>query len=401
MDIQRIRSHFPILCHTRQPFVYFDNSATTQKPQAVIERISRYYTFENANINRGSYPLSRQSSQLYQHARQTVKSWIGASDEDEIIFTKGCTESVNLAAWAVFSKLIRAGDNIVVTELEHSSNYFPWKSCCRNADVQFREASVNSDGSLQWKSLFSLADQHTRLIAISAMSNVTGFRPDIQAIIDEAHSRRIMVLIDAAQEIPHHIVSVTSLGCDFLCFSGHKLYGPMGIGVLYMQKKYSGHLLPLLSGGGAIIPGQDGTYAYRSGPDKYEAGTQHIAGALGLEAALEYLEEQNFQGALLPYEVSLARYLHRKLAEIPRVHLIGDDDSSPVISFAVNGFGPYDIATALSAHGIALRCGAHCAYPLMQRLGVPGLCRVSLAFYNTFEEIDYFTDILRFVCGRL
>lgn len=401
MDIQRIRSQFPILCSTSQPFVYFDNSATTQKPQTVIDRITRYYSRENANINRGSYPLSNQAARLYRQARQTVKSWIDASDEDEIIFTKGCTESVNLAAQAVFSRLVRAGDNIVVTQLEHSSNYFPWKACCQNANVQFREALVSPEGSLKPDSLFSLTDEHTRLIAISAMSNVTGFRPDIPAIIEEAHRRRILVLIDAAQEIAHHPVSVTWLGCDFLCFSGHKLYGPMGIGVLYMEKKYADQLSPLLVGGGAISPGPEGMYAYRQSPDKFEAGTQHIAGALGLEAALAYLKEEDFQGSLLPYEASLACYLHQKLASIPGVHIFGEDPSSPLVSFTVSGFGSYDIATALAAHGIALRCGAHCAYPLMQCLGVPGLCRVSLAFYNTLEEIDYFTDVLRSVCRRI
>ena len=242
MDVTEIRRDFPILNQEGKPLVYLDNGATTQKPQAVIDRLCRYYSMENSNIHRGSYPLSSQASRMYERARETVRSWVDAEYGEEIVFTKGCTESVNLAAAAVFETYVCPGDNVIVTELEHSSNYFPWKNQCEKKCAQFRVALAQTDGSLRAEDVLDQMDSRTRLIAVTAMSNVTGFCPDVDRIIREAHKRGVLVLIDAAQAVVHRAISVRQMKCDFLCFSGHKIYGPMGIGVLYGRKIGRAHV---------------------------------------------------------------------------------------------------------------------------------------------------------------
>lgn len=399
MNAEEIRRDFPIFGLREQPFVYLDNGATSQKPRRVIERLARYYAQENANIHRGGYPLARQAEEMYSQARETIARWIGAEGPDEIIFTRGCTESVNLAAEALFQGRIGLGDNVIVTELEHSSNYFPWKARCEAHGVQLRAARARPDGSLDAEEIFRLMDRKTRLIAVTAMSNVTGFRPDIRRIAGTAHENGALMLADGAQEIAHHPVSVKELGCDFFCFSGHKVYGPMGVGVLYGRREILRELPPVLYGGGMITEGGSGAFCCREAPEKFEAGTQDIAGALGLEAAVDYLREKG-ERELFLRERELAVYLRKRLGEVQGLHIIGAERDCPTAAFFMDGFGSYDIGVMLAGKGIAIRCGAHCAYPFMRRLGKESLCRITLSFYNTKEEIDYTADCLQAIGRR-
>ena len=444
MDVTEIRRDFPILNQEGKPLVYLDNGATTQKPQAVIDRLCRYYSMENSNIHRGSYPLSSQASRMYERARETVRSWVDAEYGEEIVFTKGCTESVNLAAAAVFETYVCPGDNVIVTELEHSSNYFPWKNQCEKKCAQFRVALAQTDGSLRAEDVLDQMDSRTRLIAVTAMSNVTGFCPDVDRIIREAHKRGVLVLIDAAQAVVHRAVSVRQMKCDFLCFSGHKIYGPMGIGVLYGRKMYLEEMAPYLYGGDMVVKGDRGEVSYKKSPSKYEAGTQDIAGALGLEAALLYLNSRGFE-EMIQYEAELGAYLRERLEAVKGVHVIGEPavrqplsgrsepqpqsggsepqpqsggsvpqpqsggsepqlqsggSVPPIAVFETDKLGAYDIGVLLANSGIAVRCGSHCAYPLMKRMGKESLCRVSLSFYNTKQEIEYMAERLERICGR-
>lgn len=444
MDVTEIRRDFPILNQEGKPLVYLDNGATTQKPQAVIDRLCRYYSMENSNIHRGSYSLSSQASRMYERARETVRSWVDAEYGEEIVFTKGCTESVNLAAAAVFETYVCPGDNVIVTELEHSSNYFPWKNQCEKKCAQFRVALAQTDGSLRAEDVLDQMDSRTRLIAVTAMSNVTGFCPDVDRIIREAHKRGVLVLIDAAQAVVHRAISVRQMKCDFLCFSGHKIYGPMGIGVLYGRKMYLEEMAPYLYGGDMVVKGDRGEVSYKKSPSKYEAGTQDIAGALGLEAALLYLNRRGFE-EMIQYEAELGAYLRERLEAVKGVHVIGEPavrqplsggsepqpqsggsvpqpqsggsvpqlqsggsepqtqsggSVPPIAVFETDKLGAYDIGVLLANSGIAVRCGSHCAYPLMKRMGKESLCRVSLSFYNTKQEIEYMAERLERICGR-
>ena len=444
MDVTEIRRDFPILNQEGKPLVYLDNGATTQKPQAVIDRLCRYYSMENSNIHRGSYPLSSQASRMYERARETVRSWVDAEYGEEIVFTKGCTESVNLAAAAVFETYVCPGDNVIVTELEHSSNYFPWKNQCEKKCAQFRVALAQTDGRLRAEDVLDQMDSRSRLIAVTAMSNVTGFCPDVDRIIREAHKRGVLVLIDAAQAVVHRAISVRQMKCDFLCFSGHKIYGPMGIGVLYGRKMYLEEMAPYLYGGDMVVKGDRGEVSYKKSPSKYEAGTQDIAGALGLEAALLYLNSRGFE-EMIQYEAELGAYLRERLEAVKGVHVIGEPavrqplsgrsepqpqsggsepqpqsggsvpqpqsggsepqlqsggSVPPIAVFETDQLGAYDIGVLLANSGIAVRCGSHCAYPLMKRMGKESLCRVSLSFYNTKQEIEYMAERLERICGR-
>lgn len=384
------RKDFPIFRGKKRTLVYLDNGATTQKPDQVISRISQYYTSENANIHRGLYPLSSQAEELYGAARETVRAWIDAESAEEILFTKGTTESINMAAAGLFESWIGKGDNVIVTELEHLANYLPWKRLCEKNGVQLRMGECQGDGSLDSEAVLKLMDKNTKLIAITAMSNVTGFRPPIEKIIHQAHRNNTMVLVDGAQEAAHSRLSVRKLQCDFLCFSGHKVYGPMGTGVLYGKRHCLERMDPFLYGGGMA----DGL------PWRYEAGTQNIGGVLGLAEALNYLERKNDFKKLKEHERELSVYLRKRMREISGIHLVGPDIISPILSFETRAYSSYDLGALLAAKGIAIRCGAHCAWPLMERLKKESVCRISLAFYNTKREMDYVADCLEEICGK-
>ena len=398
MDISRIREDFPIFQNQIQPFVYMDNGATAQKPLAVVERLRNFYLYENSNIHRGSYPLSSHASNMYEKARECIRDWIDAEYADEIVFTKGSTEAINLAACALFEAWVRPGDNVIVTELEHSSNFFPWKHWCERSGADFHVAEADKDGSLDAQAVLSLIDGRTKLVAVTAMSNVTGFRPSLDIMIREAHRQGARVLVDASQEIVHQTVSVNQMECDFLCFSGHKLYGPMGTGVLYGKREYLKEMPPYLYGGDMVEKGDTGIISYKTEPGKFEAGTQNIAGILGLEAAITYLKEQGFD-SLVRYEAELSVYARKRLGQLDGIHILGPDIISPVITLEAEHLGAYDLGVLLANRGIAVRCGAHCAYPLIRRMGKESICRISLAIYNTREEIDYMAEALEDILG--
>lgn len=397
MNAEDIRRDFPILKNLGTSLIYLDNAATTQKPAAVVDRICRYYEWENTNIHRGNYPLSMRLEHACEEVRREIAEWIGVGRAEEIIFTKGSTESVNLAATAFFETWIRRGDNVVVTELEHSSNYFPWKHQCEKYGAELRVARAEADGSLKPESVISLFDRQTRLAAVTAMSNVTGFRPQLRTIIEEAHRMGVKVFVDASQEAAHHRISAEELDCDFLCFSGHKVYGPMGIGVLYGKKTILEEMAPYLYGGGIVMLTDGGRIGYRQDPEKYEAGTQNIAGILGMGTAVEYIKNHGFE-ELAEREGKLAEGFRKELEKIQGIRVIGQDVRSPLIAFASDWLGAYDLGVFLGNSGIAVRCGAHCAYPLMKRLGEESLCRISLGIYNTQEELEKVLERLRRFC---
>ena len=401
-QIRKIREEFPIFGNVKQPFIYMDNAATTQKPKPVLERVNHFYCFENANIHRGLYPLSTYASTAFEGARDAVRSWINAEKPEEIVFTKSSTEAVNLAATALFETTIKAGDNVIVTEMEHSSNYFPWQHQCSKNGCEFRTAPAEEMGEIREENIFKLADDRTKLIAITGMSNAIGFMPDLKNLICHAHEKGILVFVDATQLIAHRRLSVKELSCDFLCFSGHKLYAPMGIGVLYGRETLLTEMAPFLYGGDMVEIGDGRKILFRKDPGKYEAGTQNIAGALGLEAAIHFLEENNFETELLPYEKRLSSYLNERLSEIPGLTRNGPSNQiSSIYNFTMKNCGAYDVGIFLATSGIAVRSGAHCAYPLMRRMNQEANVRISLSFYNTEEEIDLIADRLSYLSGTI
>lgn len=397
-----IREEFPIFQHLPRPFIYMDNAATSQKPAAVLQRMNDFYLYENANIHRGSYPLSRKAENVYDDARDCLREWIDAALPEEIVFTKGSTEAVNLAASALFEGCISSRDNVVVTELEHSSNYFPWEHQCRRFGCEFRTAAAEKDGSISTEQILKCTDGRTRLISVTGMSNATGFMPDLKGLIREAHRRGILVFVDATQLVVHRKISVRDLDCDLLCFSGHKLYGPMGTGILYGKRALLEEMAPFLYGGDMVEQGDGNCIVFRKDPGKYEAGTQNIAGAAGLAAAVRFLGENSFETELLPYEAALSERLSGRLSGIPGLKRHGcPDPSSPIYNFTMDGIGAYDIGIFLASSGIAVRSGAHCAYPLMRRMGLDASVRISLSFYNTEEEIDLLAERLKFLSGKV
>lgn len=385
MEQQEIRSKFPVFSQNKR-LVYLDNAATSQKPEGVIDRVRQFYLSENSNIHRGNYPLSSRASEYYAHSKQTVSHWIDARTPEEIVYTKSSTEAINLVA-AGMDGLTGPENNIVTTELEHSSNYFPWKELCRRTGVQFRVAEVEEDGSLKTEKLLKLIDCHTKLVAVTGMSNAGGFCPDLKKIISEAHNKGALVLVDATQLIVHRMISVRELDCDFLSFSSHKIYGSMGLGVLYGKQSCLELIPPLLYGGDMVLRGDGDQIIYKSNTEKFEGGTQNIGGALGLEAAIEFLQENEFE-ALLEHEKALAAYTRQRLEKIKGLHILNSGPDSPIILFEMDGIGAYDVGVLLGLKDIAVRCGSHCAYPLMKRLERQSLCRVSLAVYNTKEDSD-------------
>ena len=385
MSEETIRSCFPIFSHNKN-LVYLDNAATSQKPEAVVQRIERYYSFENANIHRGNYPLSNRASEEYDMSKETVRSWIGAESSAEIVYTKSSTEAVNLAAFGL-EPYLDSKQNIVTTELEHSSNFFPWKELCRRTGAQLRIAKAEPDGFLKTESVLEQIDTHTKLLAITGMSNVTGYCPDLERIIPEAHRQGALVFVDATQMIVHHPLSVKDLGCDLLSFSSHKIYGPMGLGVLYGKRELLEKMRPLLYGGDMVMRGDEDKILYKTDSGKFEGGTQNIAAALGLQAALDFLKEHHFE-KLLEQEQALAVYTREELKKLPHIHLLNPQIDSPILIFETDRLGAYDVGTLLGLKNIAVRCGSHCAYPLMKRMNRQSICRVSFAVYNTKEDAD-------------
>lgn len=390
-DVMRVRADFPVLhqhIYDGRPLVYLDNAATTQKPKAVIDRIRDFYTRENANIHRGVHYLSQQASDAYDEARRLVADFIGALDPSQVIFTRGTTESINLVAATYGRQHLGEGDEIVLSVMEHHSNIVPWQLLCEEKGARLRVVPVDTQGMLDLEALAQSLTERTRLVAIAHVSNALGTVNPVREIIQMAHAQGIPVLVDGAQAVQHLVVNVAELDCDFYCFSGHKMYGPTGIGILYGKAAWLESMPPYQGGGDMIERVTFEHTTFNRLPYKFEAGTPHIAGAIGLGAAVAYLNSLG-RTAVAAYEDELLQYATERLQEIPGLRLIGTAPHKvSVLSFVIDGVHPYDAGTLLDQMGIAVRTGHHCAQPLMDWLGLSGTIRASLALYNTREEID-------------
>ena len=390
LDINKIRADFPILQQNiyGKPLVYFDNAATNQKPQCVIDTLVEYYKSENSNIHRGVHYLSQKATIAFENARETVKAFINANSSSEIIFTRGTTESINLVAQSFGKKFIKEGDEVIISAMEHHSNIVPWQMICEEKKALLKVIPFFENGELDINAFENLISEKTRIIAITHVSNALGTINPIKEIIQKAHSKNIPVLIDGAQGIAHSKVDVQDLDCDFYCFSGHKIYAPMGIGVLYGKEELLNQMPPYHGGGEMIKTVTFEKTTYNDLPFKFEAGTPNVGDVLGLEKALQYINEIGID-KIAEYEDVLLNYATEKLAEIEGIRFFGTaKHKSAVISFLIGNIHPFDAGTIIDRHGVAVRTGHHCAQPLMDYFKIPGTIRASFAFYNTKEEID-------------
>jgi cysteine desulfurase / selenocysteine lyase len=389
-DAARVRQDFPILqqfVHGK-PLAYLDNAATAQKPRAVVDAISSYYLHDNANIHRGVHQLSERATSAYERGRETVRRFLNAREAREIVFVRGTTEAINLVAHAYARPRLGPGDEIVVSVLEHHSNFVPWKMAAEATGSRLRVVPVTDAGELRLEEYERLLGERTRLVAIGHVSNALGTINPVREIVRLAHARGVPVLLDGAQAVPHLQVDVRDLDCDFYAFSGHKLFGPTGIGVLYGKAELLEEMPPWQGGGDMISSVTLDEVQYNTVPGRFEAGTQHIAGVVGLAAAIAYLEGIDRAGAAA-YEAALARYATERLAEVPGVRLVGQPaERAGIVSFVMDCAHPHDIGTVLDREGVAIRTGHHCCQPLMHRLGVAATARASFAFYNTRDDVD-------------
>lgn len=390
ISILDFRKDFPILSKqvNGKPLIYFDSGATAQKPKQVINAITNYYSQQNANIHRGVHTLSQEITTAYENARITVQKHINAKYSHEIIFTNGTTESINLVA-STFGKIfINAGDEIIVSEMEHHSNILPWQQLCEEKKAILKVIPINDKGELLLDEYKQLLSPKTRLIAITHVSNTLGTVNPLKEIISLAHTKNIPVLVDGAQAIPHMNVDVQDIDADFYCFSGHKVYAPTGVGILYGKEKWLRKLPNYQVGGGTIKTVSFTKTEYADIPLRFEAGTPHIEGGIGLASAIDYINAIGL-GNISSYEHELTQYATEKLLAIDGLKIIGNSiNKASVISFVLDGIHPYDIGVILDQLGIAVRTGHHCTQPLMDKYKIPGTIRASLAFYNTKEEID-------------
>jgi cysteine desulfurase / selenocysteine lyase len=389
-DVRRVRDDFPILRQKirGKPLVYLDNAATAQKPRAVLDVLQHYYTADNANIHRGVHLLSERATQDYENARAKVRDFLHAADEREIIFTRGSTEGINLVAQTYGRKNLREGDEVLITTMEHHSNIVPWQMICEEKGAVLRVAPINDDGEILLDEFTKLLTPRTRIVSVVHVSNSLGTVNPVKRIAELAHTRGAVVLVDGAQSVMHGPVDVRDLGCDFFVFSGHKLFGPTGVGVLYGREALLEAMPPYQGGGDMIRSVSFDKTTFNSLPYKFEAGTPHIAGGVGLGAAIDYVQALDWE-AVAAHEHDLLTYATTALSEIPGLRLIGTArDKATVISFTLPSAHPHDIGTILDQEGIAIRTGHHCTQPLMARFGVPATARASFAFYNTREEID-------------
>lgn len=389
-DVQRAREDFSILRRTvnGKPLVYLDNAATAQKPQIVIDAISNYYETENANIHRGVHYLSQLATEHYEAARDTVRSFLNAAEAHEIIFVRGATEGINLVAQTYGRSHVGPNDEVLITAMEHHSNIVPWQLLCEEKGAKLRVAPINDDGELIVEEFQKLLSPRTRIVAIPHVSNALGTIVPVKQIVEMAHKRGVPVLVDGAQAVQHLPVDVQALDCDFYAFSGHKIYGPTGIGALYGKSVLLEAMPPYQGGGDMISSVTFEKTLYNKLPHKFEAGTPHVSGAIGLGAALNYVRSLGVE-EIAAHEADVLAYGTETLGEIPGLCLVGTArDKASVLSFVLDGVHPHDIGTILDQEGIAIRTGHHCAQPVMQRFNIPATARASLALYNTREEID-------------
>jgi cysteine desulfurase/selenocysteine lyase len=389
-DVSRIRKDFPILrkkIHGK-PLVYLDNAATSQKPQAVIDTLSRFYAADNSNVHRGVHLLSQRATEEYEAARHKVQRFLNAAEAREIIFVRGTTEGINLVAQTYGRGHVGPGDEILISHMEHHSNIVPWQILCEEKGAVLRVVPINDKGELLLEEYEKLLNPRTRFVSVVHLSNALGTVNPVREIITLAHRWNVPVLVDGAQAVPHLPVDVQQLDCDFYTFSGHKLYGPTGIGVLYGKTALLEAMPPYQGGGDMISSVTFAKTTYNSLPHKFEAGTPHIAGVVGLGAALDYLNEIGLE-VVAAHEQHLLDYATSVLAAVPGVRLVGSaEERAGVLSFVVEGVHPHDIGQILDQEGIAIRTGHHCCQPIMDRFHVPATARASLALYNTREEID-------------
>jgi cysteine desulfurase / selenocysteine lyase len=393
-DILHIRHDFPILdvlVHNK-PLIYFDNAATTHKPREVIERLVSYYKKENCNIHRGVHYLSNQATEAFENSRKTVKEFINAAHAHEVIFTKGTTESINLVAQTFGRKHIQSGDEIIISEMEHHSNLVPWQMLAEQKGAVLKVIPVDEQGELEIGVLKSLITERTKMVALTHVSNVLGTINPIHRVISVAHEHGIPVLLDGAQAVSHLTVDVQELNCDFYAFSAHKLYGPMGVGVLYGKEKYLEEMPPYQGGGEMVDQVTFSKTTYNKLPYKFEAGTPNVAGVLGMEAAIKYVMDLDLK-KIHEYEREMLDYLTVELLKLEDIKIFGNaENKTAVISYNIGKVHPYDAGTIYDKLGIALRTGHHCAQPLIDRYQVSGMIRASLALYNTMDEIDRFIE---------
>ncbi|WP_171017399.1 cysteine desulfurase [Maribacter sp. ACAM166] len=387
---QKLRQDFPILSKKAngKPLVYLDSGATAQKPKQVIDAISNYYQSQNANIHRGVHQLSQEITIAYENARATIQKHLNAAVSHEIIFTSGTTESINLVANSFGKKYINASDEIIISEMEHHSNIVPWQVLCEEKGAVLKVIPINENGELRIDEYKKLLCSKTRIVAVTHVSNTLGTINPVKEIIALAHEKSIPVLIDGAQAVPHMKVDIQALDADFYCFSGHKVFGPTGVGILYGKEKWLNKIPPYKVGGGIIKTVTFEKTEYADLPLKFEAGTPHIGGGIGLAAAIDYVNEIGLEN-IGAYEHELLEYATLKLLAIEGLRIIGTaKEKASVISFVIEEVHPLDVGTILDKQGIAVRTGHHCTQPLMEHFGLPGTIRVSLVFYNTKEEID-------------
>lgn len=389
-DVARVRADFPILTRVirGRPLVYLDNASTAQKPLAVIEAIDHYYRTGNANVHRGVHTLSEEATNAYERARETAAVFLGAASPSEIVFTAGTTASLNLVAQSYGGSVLRPGDEILVTEMEHHSNLVPWQLVAERTGARVLAIPVMESGGLDLEAFERLLGPHTRIVAVSHASNVIGAINPVNAIAEMAHAVGAVVVIDGAQSAPHLRVNLAAIDCDFFACSGHKLYGPSGIGILYGKRALLDAMPPWQGGGGMIREVQIERSTWAAPPERFEAGTPPIAEAVGLGAAIEYLSHWDWD-ALVGYEQSLIADASRKLQGVPGLRILGEGaDRVSVLSLSMDRVHPHDAGTVLDSRGIAVRAGHHCAQPLLRRLGVVATLRASFGAYNTPEEVD-------------
>ncbi len=396
LDIQKIRKDFPILNQQiyNKPLVYFDNGATTQKPQVVIDEESKIYSQENSNIHRGVHYLSEQLTQRYEDARKTVQKFINAPHDHEVILTSGTTESINTIAYSFGERYVNEGDEIIISTLEHHANIVPWQMLCERKKAVLKVIPINDKGELLLDEYQKLLSPKTKIVAVNQVSNALGTVNDVKKIIEIAHKNNTPVLIDGAQSVQHNVVDVQDLDCDFFVFSGHKLYGPNGIGVIYGKEKFLNEMPPYMTGGEMIKKVTFEKTTFNELPFKFEAGTPNYVAAIGLATAIDYIQELGLEN-IAAYEKELLDYATEKLESIEGLRIIGTAANKVcAISFILENIHHFDAGMVIDKMGIAVRTGHHCAEPLMDRFNIEGTLRASFAFYNTKEEIDKLYDAI-------
>lgn len=394
MNPERIRQDFPIFSQG-EPLFYFDNAATTHKPKVVIQAVSDFYTYQNATVRRGIYPLAARATQAFEHVREQVRTFIGAGSSSEIIFTKGTTDGINLIAHTFLENRLHPGDEVVIAASEHHANLLPWQQICLRKNALLQVIPMNERGELQLEKLPNLLNKRTKLLAIAHISNSLGTIHPIDVIIEMAHRKGIPVVVDAAQSVAHYPIDVRAWDCDFLVFSGHKMFAPTGIGVLYGKSEYLKQMPPYQVGGEMIQSVTLEAALFAEAPTRFEAGTPNVEGVIGLGAAIQYINHIG-KATIIPHLQHLTDDATEKLLKVNGLKIIGTaPKKTAILSFTLKNIHPHDAATFLGESGIAVRAGHHCSQPVMAFFNIPGTVRASFSIYNSTEEIDYFADSIQ------